>query len=77
MTDSQINPADQNGGANINPAPEVSKPKPEKTLAVRLLRGYFPDSGVKLKPGEVHELPLSVAKKLLNSRKAELPDDED
>lgn len=76
MTDSQNNPADQNGGANTTPAQEVSKPKAEKTLAVRLLRGYFPESGVKLKAGEVHELPISVAKKLVNSRKAELPDDE-
>ena len=61
------------------PAPSnegSQKPKAEKTLEVRLLRGYFPESGVKLKAGEVHELPISIAKKLVNTRKAELPEDE-
>ncbi|WP_139975349.1 hypothetical protein [Ochrobactrum sp. CGA5] len=60
-----------------NQKPVATEPaKGEPTLSVLLLRGYFPESGVKLKPGEVHELPISVARKLVNSRKAELPDDE-
>jgi hypothetical protein len=68
----------QSGTSASTAAPQDAnaKPKTEKTMEVRLLRGYFPESGVKLKPGEVHELPISVAKKLVNSRKAELPEDE-
>lgn len=79
MSDNQNQNPTQTAPANTgaaNPVSDNTKPKAEKTLAVRLLRGYFPESGVKLKAGEVHELPISVAKKLVNSRKAELPDDE-
>lgn len=63
--------------SNTNtPATEPVASK-EKTIIVEAVRGIFPENGVRVKPGELVEVPQKLAQKYLNSGAAKFPDDED
>lgn len=62
-----------------NPKQNPNDGKSDKTLPVKLVRGYFPlDGGDKLPPGTETELPLDEAKGLIEAgiavRADKLPD---
>jgi hypothetical protein len=65
---------------------QIDEAKPKKKFRIKMIRGYFPEdpdypkhpltgSVMKAYAGEVIELPVEEAKRLIKERTAELPED--
>lgn len=66
-------PIDPNQEPGTDISPQLVAPT--RTAKMRILRGYWPEAGGKLLPGDVVDLPIDEARNVLSLRIAERADE--